>query len=154
MIIVKTKNGDSFINDKKMEVITHDKGTRHVYFYNGQHSESIDKVESVNYFSDAQPTSYCDRGSEVEELLLKLEILDARKDYWHNLAGAYSNFTFALRTFVESIQGSLDVSDQNDAQKVLDEIDAEMEKLSEDYKKFSTKISELENKLKSAQNPD
>ena len=74
MIIVKTKNGDCFINEKEVIEVAHDKkkaevnayGNKGVFFH-------IEEVESVFYTNDAQPTSWKDEGLEIERLKKKLD---------------------------------------------------------------------------------
>ena len=74
MIIVKTKNGDRFINDKAVTMVEHDRekalvnvyGDKGVYFY-------IEDVEDVIYTNDAQPTSWKDEGSEIQRLKVIIE---------------------------------------------------------------------------------
>ena len=69
MIIVKTKNGDRFINDKAVTMVEHDKekavvnayGDKGVFFH-------IEDVEAVIYNNDAQPINWKDEGSEIERL--------------------------------------------------------------------------------------
>jgi hypothetical protein len=74
MIIVKTKNGDRFINDKAVTMVAHDRdkavvnasGANGVYFH-------IEDVESIIYTNDAQPTSWKDEGSEIQRLKAVIE---------------------------------------------------------------------------------
>lgn len=69
MIIVKTKNGDRFINDKAVTMVEHDKeksvvdayGDNGVFFH-------IEDVESIIYNNDAQPIHWKDEGSEIQRL--------------------------------------------------------------------------------------
>ena len=69
MIIVKTKNGDRFINDKAVTMVEHirDKavvdayGDKGVWFH-------VEDVEAVIYTNDAQPMHWKDEGSEIERL--------------------------------------------------------------------------------------
>lgn len=72
MIIVKTKNGDRFINDKAVAMVEHEReravvnayganGDRDVFFH-------IEDVEGIIYTNDAQPTSWKDEGSEIQRL--------------------------------------------------------------------------------------
>jgi hypothetical protein len=74
MIIVKTKNGDRFINDKAVMTVEHerDKAVVNVYADEGWYSH-IEDVESVLYTNDAQPTSWNDEGSEIQRLKAVIE---------------------------------------------------------------------------------
>ena len=74
MIIVKTKNGDRFINDKAVRMVEHDreKAVVNAYGDEGWYSHFED-VEGVLYTSDAQPTSWNDEGSEIQRLKSVIE---------------------------------------------------------------------------------
>lgn len=81
MIIIKTKNGDRFINDKAVTMVEHDKekavvnayGDNGVFFH-------IEDVEAVLYTNDTQPTSWQDEGSEIQRLRKELEKLVEKYD--------------------------------------------------------------------------
>ena len=74
MIIVKTQNGDHFINEKAVTEVKHDreKAVVDCWGANGYYSHHED-VEGVVYTNDAQPTSWTDEGSEIERLKKKLD---------------------------------------------------------------------------------
>lgn len=74
MIIVKTKNGDHFINEKSVIEVRHDREKAVVGCWgaNGYYSHHED-VEGVLYTNDAQPTSWTDEGSEIKRLMKSLE---------------------------------------------------------------------------------
>ena len=74
MIIVKTKNGDHFINEKSVIEVKHDreKAVVDCWGANGYYSHHED-VECVLYTNDAQPTSWTDEGSEIKRLMKSLE---------------------------------------------------------------------------------
>ena len=74
MIIVKTKNGDRFINDKAVRMVEHDREKAEVNAFGDEGWYShIEDVESVLYTSDAQPTSWNDEGSEIQRLKATIE---------------------------------------------------------------------------------
>lgn len=74
MIIVKTKNGDRFINDKAVTMVEHNRekavvnayGDKGVFFY-------IEDVEGILYTNDTQPTSWKDEGSEIQRMKAVIE---------------------------------------------------------------------------------
>lgn len=74
MIIVKTKNGDRFINDKAVTMVAHDreKAVVNAHGENGAYYH-IEDVEGVIYTNDAQPTSWNDEGSEIQRLKGELD---------------------------------------------------------------------------------
>ena len=74
MIIVKTKNGDRFINDKAVTMVAHDreKAVVNAHGENGAYYH-IEDVEGIIYTNDAQPTSWKDEGSEIQRLKKELD---------------------------------------------------------------------------------
>ena len=87
MIIVKTKNGDRFINDKAVTMVEHDKdkalvnvyGDKGVYYF-------IEDVEGIIYTNDAQPTSWKDEGSEIQRLM---KSLDEQREWANKMRDEY-----------------------------------------------------------------
>lgn len=76
MIIVKTKNGDRFINDKAVTIVKHDRENAVVDAYGDKGAVfHIEDVEGIIYTNDAQPTSWKDEGSELETLKNNLKTL-------------------------------------------------------------------------------
>ena len=75
MIIVKTKNGDSFINDKAVTLVTHKKEKAIVSYFCADSGigGDIKDVECVIYNNESQPISLEDNGSEIERLKAKLD---------------------------------------------------------------------------------
>ena len=74
MIIVKTKNGDRFINDKAVTMVEHDreKAVVNAYGDNGVFFH-IEDVEGIIYNNNAQPTQWNDEGSEIQRLKATIE---------------------------------------------------------------------------------
>jgi peptidoglycan hydrolase CwlO-like protein len=69
MIIVKTKNGDHFVNENVLMEVAHDKEKASVYCYrNDGYITTIVNVESVVYTNVDQTAKYEDKGSRVAEL--------------------------------------------------------------------------------------
>ena len=87
MIIIKTKNGDHFINEKAVIEVQHDRenavvnvyGDKGVFFH-------IEDVEGVIYTNDAQPTSWKDEGSEIQRLR---ESLDEQREWGSKMRDEY-----------------------------------------------------------------
>lgn len=70
MIIVKTKNGDRFINDKAVIMVEHDRERAEANVYGDKgYLFEIKDVEGVIYTNDAQPTSWKDEGSEIQRMM-------------------------------------------------------------------------------------
>ena len=74
MIIVKTKNGDRFINDKAVAMVAHDreKAVVNAHGENGAYYH-IEDVEGIIYNNDAQPMHWKDEGSEIQRLMKSLD---------------------------------------------------------------------------------
>lgn len=87
MIIVKTKNGGRFINDKAVTMVEHDreKAVANAYGDNGVFFR-IEDVEGVVYTNDAQPTSWNDEGSEIQRLR---ESLDEQREWGNKMRDEY-----------------------------------------------------------------
>ena len=68
MIIIKTTNGDVFVNDKAIVELFHDRENKTAAYYttNGDHNK-YRGVEGIFYTNDAQPTSWQDEGSALEK---------------------------------------------------------------------------------------
>jgi len=87
MIIVKTKNGDRFINDKAVTMVEHDRekavvnahGDKGLYYH-------IEDVEAVIYTNDAQPTSWKDEGSEIQRMM---KSLDEQREWGNKMRDEY-----------------------------------------------------------------
>ena len=87
MIIVKTKNGDRFINDKAVTMVEHDREKAVVTAYRDDGaSYNIKDVEGIIYTNDAQPTSWKDEGSEIDTLKKKL---DEQRDWGIKIRDEY-----------------------------------------------------------------
>ena len=87
MIIIKTKNGDHFINEKSVIEVQHDreKAVVNCYGANGYFSHHED-VEGVIYTNDTQPTSWTDEGSEIARLK---KSIDERMEWANKLRDEY-----------------------------------------------------------------
>ena len=89
MIIVKTKNGDRFVNDKAVIMVEHDRekavvnahGEKGLYYH-------IEDVEGVIYTNDAQPTSWQDEGSEIQRVT---KALSEQLDWGSKMRDEYRN---------------------------------------------------------------
>ena len=87
MIIVKTKNGDHFINEKAVIEVKHDREKAVVSCYGANDYYSYHEfVEGVVYTNDAQPTSWTDEGSEIARLK---KSIDERMEYANKLRDEY-----------------------------------------------------------------
>ena len=138
MIIVKTKNGDRFINDKAVTMVEHDRekavvnayGDKGVFFH-------IEDVEGIIYTNDAQPTSWKDEGSEIQRLKKEL---DEEKEWGGRMRDAYLKMEQErddLKARVAQLETKPAADYEND--KLRDKVYYEIDRLDvqerEEYKK-------------------
>ena len=103
MIIVKTKNGDRFINDKAVRMVEHDREKAEVNAFGDEGWYShIEDVEGVLYTNDAQPTSWNDEGSEIQRLKA---VIENKKN---ELSQMYEHFGY-IREWFFIYQNAFDV---------------------------------------------
>ena len=82
MIIVKTTNGDQFINDATVNRVAHNRDTHTVTIYKGtvgtfQYAEhTIEHVEGVIYTNESQATQWQDEGSVIKKMQ---DVIDKQK---------------------------------------------------------------------------
>ena len=81
MIIIKTKTGDIFVNDKEMVNVTHNRELHTADIHDGKgmgtlwRKPPIEHVESVNYINEQTAKEWKDNGSELEYLRKEMESL-------------------------------------------------------------------------------
>ena len=81
MIIIKTKTGDIFVNDREMVNVTHNRELHTVDVNDGKvaatlwHKPPIEHVESVVYINEQTAKEWKDNGSELEYLRKEMESL-------------------------------------------------------------------------------
>ena len=88
MIIVKTNNGDVFVNEKTTHIVEHNRENKTVVIRNPQYklNSTIHDVEGIIYTNDAQPTSWKDEGSAIERLA---KSLDEAREYGRKMRDEY-----------------------------------------------------------------
>ena len=82
MIIIKTKTGDTFVNDKEIISVEHNRDAHTAYVSKPNMGtlsmlarKPIEQVESVNYINDQTGTELKDNGSEILYLRKQMESL-------------------------------------------------------------------------------
>ena len=148
MIIVKTKNGDYFINDKAVTMVGHDeeKTVVKVYCDNGP-SRYIEDVELVQYTNDVEAVKWVDNGSEVERLRMEMEVIDLRRKEFEKLSGTLRLNYFDLWLIVESMAQST-APEAEKAQKTLEEIQQRMAKMDEELAAIRAEREAVEQTIK------
>lgn len=89
MIIVKTKGGDIFLDDKVYFYIEHVKSERMINGKRNGADLTLYNVESVRYINDAQATDYKDEGSELENMTTKADLLEAKARRYLDVSGIF-----------------------------------------------------------------
>ena len=148
MIIVKTKNGDRFINDKAVTMVEHDRekavvnaygdGDNGVFFH-------IEDVEGIIYTNDAQPTSWKDEGSEVQRLKAVIEEKEKElsKDYDH--FGYIREWFFIYQNAFDDIKNA-DLRSKNGSKCEDSVIDALIEQAETKYQESLKRFEEAREK--------
>ena len=81
MIIIKTKTGDIFVNDREMVNVTHNRELHTADIHDGKsigtlwRKPPIEHVESVNYINEQTAKEWKDNGSELEYLRKEMDSL-------------------------------------------------------------------------------
>ena len=80
MIIIKTKTGQTLVNDKNIIIVQHNREAHTAYVSKPTsgmmyRQPPIEQVESVNYINDQTGTEWKDSGSEIEYLRREIESL-------------------------------------------------------------------------------
>lgn len=91
MIIIKTKNGDVFVNEKETQIVQHDRENERVVIRSRKEGPNcaVKDVEGIIYTNEAQPTQWMDEGSQIEKMREQLKEDSAEicklKDAYKNL---------------------------------------------------------------------
>lgn len=91
MIIVKTKNGDIFLNESDYSKIEHKTNEHQLIiseYVAGEHQQ-IDDVETVRFISHAQTADITSTGSEVAKLTKQVELLEKRCTRAFSVSGSF-----------------------------------------------------------------
>lgn len=96
MIIIKTKRGDIFVNEKETVTVTHNRDERIVDICKGSEKECIGFVESVTYINDKSGSEWEDNGSHVAQLQRQLADIKTALQCYYKMSEQLEN---QLRTF-------------------------------------------------------
>jgi hypothetical protein len=78
MILVITKGGNEYINDKLVISVAHERKRKKVYVESPDHqTRAIHDVEQIRYYSDTTQITIEEDGSEVKKLKDQLKAKDA-----------------------------------------------------------------------------
>ena len=149
MIIVKTKNGDHFINDKAVVEVSHNKQTKVVSYYGaGGQFDNIQNVEEVIYVSDPQAIEYHDEGSKVKKLEKTIADITAEKEYYRkHMQNDCRAANIAYMTLFDSVETELKKEEGDRSWGGVEYSFEETKKMYEKYFDFRNNlINEWENK--------
>ena len=73
MIIIDTKKGMVFVNDKAIKIVEHDKEQARVQVYEGERVSNLHDVVSVRYLSDNKEVDIKEDGNELVDLQKQLK---------------------------------------------------------------------------------
>lgn len=148
MIIVKTKNGDRFINDKAVTVVKHDRENAVVNAYDDKRCLlEIKDVESVIYTNDAQPTEWKDEGSEIQRLKAIIEKKEKELSQLYEHSGYMREWFFIYQNAFYDIKNA--VFRSKNGSKCEDYvIDALIDNAEKKYKESQKRFEEVRAKTK------
>ena len=89
MIIVKTKNGDKFINDKMMTKAEHNKEKAEFECLVGGALLHYNEVETIIYTNGTKSEVWKDESSEREQMIAELKELREKKDFYFTFSEDY-----------------------------------------------------------------
>ena len=130
MIIVKTLNGDKFINDKATMAVLHDKAKKEVAVVSldgSNISRAITDVEFVAYVNDAQPTSWQDEGSHVEELKKVIDKLRDEIEMTEKVKNLFRRDVYHVNHLISEIGNQLNYKNENRTWEYIERIFKEVE---------------------------
>ena len=145
MIIVKTSNGDVFINEKAAILVENDHEAKKVHVQTAEnYVNPIENVEMVIYTSDAQPTQWEDEGSVIQKLRAAIERLKEEIDYTRSLMRYDRQAFMAADSIIDLVRYELrlkedarswtEIEDRiNDMDKRLETIKTERDKVFNDH---------------------
>ena len=137
MIIVKTSNGDVFINDRELVKLTHDRHNHFVYAamkgensgIRFRHIKPIDKVESVTYINEQTSTERKDDGSEIA--FLRQQLADEK-----NLCGFMHTMAKQIESHLRDLASHI-IQEVNYGDEIPAEIRKRLRDIAEESKAYS-----------------
>ena len=103
MIIVKTKGGDIFLDDKVYFYIEHLKSKRMISGKRNGADLTINDVESVRYINDTQATDYKDEGSEIEKLKYQVFVSSEIVRRYLSVSGSFRSLLLDASNILEAL---------------------------------------------------
>ena len=142
MIIIKTKTGDHFINEKAITEVMYDreKSVTNCHGPNGYFSHHNDVVE-VYYTNDVHDTQYRSKGCELEALEKHIkELLNERSLLLEHLKFMRSSYLIYSEE-LSKIEGLIDRGKATeDARELIKEAENKYNELSDSFNKIREKL--------------
>lgn len=150
MIIVKTKGGDIFLDEKTYFNVEHIKKDSKVVCYDDKHSTEIKDVESVRYISDGQAIDYTDNGSEIEKLKYQVFVSSEITKRYLSVSGSFRSLLLDASNILEALSETADPSNgwQDYVKEVKKYIEKYYETLGNKVKPAYAEIDKFEKMLK------
>lgn len=143
MIIVKTSNGDKFINDKAAITVEHDHESKKVYVQTADNFVNpIENVEVVIYTNDANPTQWRDEGSELAKMRETVERFRERLDEERTLKNSYNRSFYQACRVIDLVKYQLDKKESARTWDGIEDCIAEVEKIFEELHQEREKITD------------
>ena len=143
MIIVKTSNGDKFINDKAAITVEHDHESKKVYVQTADNFVNpIENVEVVIYTNDANPTQWRDEGSELAKMRETVERFRERLDEERTLKNSYNRSFYQACRVIDLVKYQLDKKESARTWDGIEDCLAEVEKIFEELHQEREKITD------------
>lgn len=146
MIIVKTSNGDVFVNEKGTIVVEHDHKEKKVHIIQMPPDNTyreIENVEAVIYTNDANPTQWRDEGSELANMRKIVEKFQVRLDEERTLKNSYNRSFYQYSRVIDLVRYQLDLKEDvrtwGAIEKCLADVDKNQEELRLDRLKITDK---------------
>ena len=146
MIIVKTSNGDVFVNEKATIYVEHYREKKKVFVFalppDNTYIRTIEQVEAVIYTNDANPTQWRDEGSELAKMRETVERFRERLDEERTLKNSYNRSFYQACRVIDLVKYQLDKKENVRTWDGIEDCMAEVEKIFEELHQERKKITD------------
>ena len=142
MIIIKTKTGDHFINEKAVTEVKYDreKAVTNCHGPNGYFSHH-ENVVGVIYTNDAHDTEFISKGCELESLEKRIEELNNERRLLFQHFDFMRSSYLIYREELSKIEGLIDKGKAaEDARELIKEAENKYNELSDSFNKIREKL--------------
>lgn len=142
MIIIKTKTGDHFINEKAVTEVKYDreKAVTNCHGPNGYFSHH-ENVVGVIYTNDAHDTEFISKGCELEALEKRIKELNNERSLLFKHFDFMRSSYLIYREGLSKIEGLIDKGKAaEDARELIKEAENKYNELSDSFNKIREKL--------------